>query len=199
MFAFSLAIVLLLITPGPGVLSTAGVGAAFGFKAGLRYVSGLFIGTNLVALAVVSGLATILLANELARLLLLVVSSLYLLYLAVRIAFAGSTIAFIAANRQPGVSAGVLLQILNPKAYAFNAALFSGFNFLVDSLLLETVIKFLIINALWLPIHLLWLLLGSQIHQLNLSPRTQFLINCFMAVAMLIVVALAVFTTLDSH
>jgi threonine/homoserine/homoserine lactone efflux protein len=51
---FCLAVLLLLVTPGPGVLSTAGVGAAFGFNAGLRYVTGLFIGTNLVALIVVA-------------------------------------------------------------------------------------------------------------------------------------------------
>jgi hypothetical protein len=32
------------------VLSTAGVGSAYGFRPGLGYVTGLFIGTNLVAL-----------------------------------------------------------------------------------------------------------------------------------------------------
>jgi threonine/homoserine/homoserine lactone efflux protein len=68
MLAFILAVFLLLITPGPGVLSTAGVGAAFGFKAGLRYVFGLCIGTNLVALIVVSGLAAIILATNWATL-----------------------------------------------------------------------------------------------------------------------------------
>jgi threonine/homoserine/homoserine lactone efflux protein len=52
--SFTLAVFLLIVTPGPGVLSTAGVGAAYGFRFGLRYVSGLFIGTNLVALAVIS-------------------------------------------------------------------------------------------------------------------------------------------------
>ena len=56
MTAFITAIFLTLITPGPGVLSAAGVGAAFGFQPGLRYVTGLFFGTNLVALIVISGL-----------------------------------------------------------------------------------------------------------------------------------------------
>ena len=59
MFAFAAAVFFLLITPGPGVLSTAGVGAGFGFRPGARYVLGLFLGTNLVALAVVSGLAAL--------------------------------------------------------------------------------------------------------------------------------------------
>jgi len=59
MSVFVVAVFFLLITPGPGVLSTAGVGASFGKQAGYRYVLGLFIGTNLVALAVVTGLASI--------------------------------------------------------------------------------------------------------------------------------------------
>ncbi|MDH5353083.1 MAG: LysE family transporter [Gammaproteobacteria bacterium] len=191
MLIFCLAIFLLLITPGPGVLSTAGVGTAYGFRAGLRYVFGLLLGTNLVALAVISGLATIVLANAWARSALLVISSVYLLTIAYRIAFAGSRIAFIAARSQPGIKAGLLLQTINPKAYVFNSTMFSGFAFMPESLITETLVKLLIINLIWIPIHLLWLWAGSSVHQLNLKPRTQFAINCMMALAMLIVVGLA--------
>ena len=35
MLTFAAAVFLLIVTPGPGVLSTAGVGAAYGFRAGL--------------------------------------------------------------------------------------------------------------------------------------------------------------------
>ena len=192
MIAFCLAVLFLLVTPGPGVLSTAGVGAAFGFRAGLRYVGGLFIGTNLVALIVVSGLAAIILANEWARNFLLIMSTIYLFYLAVRIAFAGRKIAFISAAAKPGLRAGVLLQLINPKAYAVNLTWFSGFVLLPESLLLETLLKFLIINLVWIPIHLLWLLAGSSINQLDLSPRSHFIINAAMATTMLAVVALAI-------
>jgi len=196
MLSFILAIVFLLTTPGPGVLSTAGVGAAFGYKPGLRYVFGLFIGTNLVALAVVTGLAAAILATPAIRNILLLVSALYLLYLAFRIAFAGSTIAFIEAREKPGIVAGILLQTINPKAYAVNTTLFTGFAFYSDSLLLETVLKFIIINAIWIPVHLLWLLAGSSIKQLNLRPNTQFAINVLMALAMLSVVFLAAFSVI---
>jgi threonine/homoserine/homoserine lactone efflux protein len=103
MLSFALAVVLLMITPGPGVLSLAGVGAAFGFKSGLRYLTGLFIGTNLVALAVVTGLAALILASPVIRTVLFVASTAYLLYLAWRIASAGSKVGFVAAARQPGI------------------------------------------------------------------------------------------------
>jgi threonine/homoserine/homoserine lactone efflux protein len=196
MIAFCLAVLLLLITPGPGVLSTAGVGAAFGFRAGLRYVTGLWIGTNLVALIVVSGLAAIILANDWARYVLLISSTVYLFYLAIRIACAGRRIAFISASTKPGLRAGLLLQLINPKAYAVNLTWFSGFVLLPQSLWLETLLKFLIINLTWIPIHLLWLMAGNSVNQLDLSPRAHFIINAGMATAMLVVVALALFSLL---
>ena len=59
---FLASVFLLLLTPGPGVLSLAGVGAAFGRNSGLSYMLGLLIGTNLVAIAVVTGLAAIVLS-----------------------------------------------------------------------------------------------------------------------------------------
>jgi threonine/homoserine/homoserine lactone efflux protein len=49
MIAFVRAVFLLIITPGPGVLSTAGVGAAFSWRQGLFYVAGLCVGTNTVS------------------------------------------------------------------------------------------------------------------------------------------------------
>lgn len=192
MTAFALAVFLLLITPGPGVLSTAGVGAAFGFRAGLRYVVGLCIGTNLVALLVVSGLAAIVLAITWARYTLLVMSALYLLYIAARIAFAGKRIAFIHAEDIPGIRDGVILQIINPKAYAVNMTWFSGFALVPESLVAETLLKFFIINLFWIPIHLLWLAAGNAVNQLELSPRIHFSINIAMALALVIVVALAI-------
>lgn len=192
MLSFALAVFLLIVTPGPGVLSLAGVGAGFGARAGLRYLAGLFLGTNLVALAVVSGLAALLLADPRLRLALFAVSFAYLAWLALRIATAGARIAFIEKAAPPGVSGGVLLQVINPKAYAVNTAFFTGFGFLPDSYATEVALKFLVMNAIWLPIHGLWLAAGIGLHRLDLAPRTHRTINIGMAAAMLAVVGLAV-------
>ncbi len=192
MLTFAAAVFFLLITPGPGVLSTAGVGSAFGSGPGSRYVLGLFIGTNMVALAVVSGLAAVILADPRIRTILFLLSATYLLYLALRIALAGSRIAFIEARKSPGVLNGIALQMINPKAYAVNTTFFSGFSFLPLSLLTETVIKFLIMNAIWIPIHFLWLWAGIRLRELNLSAPAHRAINIGMSLSMLAVVALAV-------
>lgn len=199
MWTFAAAVFLLIITPGPGVLSTAGVGAAFGKEAGLRYVIGLFIGTNLVAFAVVTGLAAIVFSVPFVRSVLLVLSVLYLMYLAFRIASAGAKIAFIEAKSKPGILNGIALQAINPKAYAVNTTLFTGFAFMPEAFLSETLIKFAIMALIWIPIHLAWLAAGIFIEQLNLDPKIQFRINLAMASAMMLVVALAVFSLVGNQ
>ena len=191
MLGFAAAVFFLIITPGPGVLSTAGVGAGFGFRPGSQYVGGLFLGTNFVALIVVSGLGALILADPRVRTLLFIVSFGYLSYLALRIAFAGAQLAFIERARPPGVLGGIVLQFFNPKAYAVNTALFTGFPFLPDNYLAEVGLKFLIMNAIWIPIHFVWLWAGVTVHRLDLSPRMQRTINIGMAASMMTVVILA--------
>ena len=193
MDVFILAVFFLLITPGPGVLSTAGVGASFGKHAGYRYVFGLLIGTNLVALAVVTGLAGIVLTAPILRTVLLYASVLYLCYLALRIALAGSNINFIKRQHQPGISDALILQAINPKAYVVNTTLFTGFAFEGMLLWQETLWKFFLINAIWIPIHLLWLAAGIAINKLSLADKTQRMINYLMALSLLIVVFLAAY------
>ena len=196
MTAFTIAAFLLLITPGPGVLSAAGVGAAYGRSAGFHYIFGLFLGNNVVALAVVSGLAAVLFTIPLIRTILLVTSIAYLGFLAFRIAFAGSTIAFITNKKQPGVLTGITLQFINPKAYAVNTTFFGGFSFSGVSLTNEILLKFLILNLIWIPVHFLWVYAGLSLRKLDLSPRVQRSINYSMAASMLIVLALASFSIL---
>jgi threonine/homoserine/homoserine lactone efflux protein len=195
MLTFALAVFLLIITPGPGVLSLAGVGAAFGWRQGMQYLAGLFIGTNIVCLAVISGLAAIVLADPIVRTILLAVSTAYLAYLAFRIAFAGAKIAFISMST-PGLIAGLTLQFINPKAYAVNTTLFSGFAFYPESLFIETGSKLLIVNVIWLLLHCLWLYAGVKINRLELAPRTQRAINFGMAACLLAVVILSVWSLL---
>jgi len=191
MLTFAAAVFFLIVTPGPGVLSTAGVGSGYGFRAGFRYVTGLFIGTNLVALAVITGVAAIVLSVPVVRTVLMAASVAYLCYLAFRIATAGSRIAFIEKATAPGIGAGILLQTINPKAYAVNTTLFAGFPYAPDSYGFEIVTKLIITNAIWIPLHLAWLFAGATLHRLDLSERAQRRINYAMAASMLAVVVLA--------
>lgn len=188
---FTGAFFLLIITPGPGVLSVAGVGSGFGYRTGVRYIAGLWLGTNLVAIAVVSGLAVVLETVPELQLVFLVVSVAFLFYLAARIALAGSTIAFARAVKVPGAVDGIFLQFVNPKAYAVNGTLFVSFPLGFESTTTEIIVKFVLINIIWVPVHFAWLYLGVSLKRMALAPATQRWINILMALAMVIVVVLA--------
>ena len=192
MITFAAAVFFLIVTPGPGVLSLAGVGSAFGARPGLRYLLGLFVGTNLVAAAVITGVATVVLASPVLRTVLFAASTAYLLWLAIRIASAGARIAFTPATAPPGIRGGLALQALNPKAYVVNTMLFAGFSFLPGQPGLEVTLKLLVVNAIWLALHVVWLFAGIGLRRLDLAPGTQRAINVGMALAMLAVVGLAV-------
>ncbi len=192
MLSFVAAVCLLLLTPGPGVLSLAGVGSVYGYRHGARYLVGLFLGTNLVCFLVLSGLAALMLADPRLRVILTFASAAYLVWLAGRIALAGANLAFIEHPAPPGIKGGILLQIINPKAYVVNTTLFSGFAFLAERPVAEMVIKLVLLNVLWVSIHILWLWAGVSIRRLNLPGNLQRAINIAMALAMLAVVALAV-------
>ena len=193
MLTFALAVFLLIVTPGPGVLSLAGVGAAFGWRTGTRYLLGLWLGTNLVSLAVISGVAAVVLADPIIRTLLLIASAAYLGFLALRIALAGAKVAFIHMET-PGFVTGITLQLINPKAYAVNTTLFSSFAFYPESFAIETAIKLVVTNIIWLILHFFWLWMGVRVNRLNLAPATQRRINLVMASCLMGVVALSVWS-----
>jgi threonine/homoserine/homoserine lactone efflux protein len=194
MLAFAAAVFFLIISPGPGVLSTAGVGAAYGYRNGLAYVAGLISGSNLGAMLVISGVAATALALPWLRTTLLIASLGYLLWLAWRIASAGAQIGFIEARTPLGFWNGLALQPINPKAYVVNTTLFTGFSFMPDALWLETAIKLLIMNLIWIPLHLGWLGAGISLRRLDLGPQAQRRVNIAMALSMLVAVGLALWS-----
>ena len=196
MLSFIVVVILMFITPGPGVLSLAGTGAAFGWRQGLRYMAGLWVGHFLVSLAVITGLATIILAEPLIRAILLFICAGYFGYLALRIALAKSKIAFIEMTA-PGFVTGVTLQFINPKVYAVHTTFFSGFALYPDNFLLEVTFKMISMNFIWISIHLIWLYAGVKLNELNLPAKAQNQINIFMAVCLILVVMISVWSVLS--
>lgn len=197
MLTFALAVFFLIITPGPGVLTTAGVGSGFGWRKGLVFLAGLCVGTNLVMLLVATGLTAVVFAVPGLRVVLLLASVGYFLYLASKIAFAGARIGFIEAETAPGFVSGVLLQFINPKAYAVNGLLLNGYAFLSQNLMAEIALKFLIMNIVWVPVHLLWLGAGVAVRRMDLSALVQRRINIAMALSLCTVVLLAAWSELS--
>ena len=191
MIIFSLAVFFLLITPGPGVLSTAGIGSAFGFRSGIRYVFGLFIGTNIVAIIVISGLATVVFSFPIVRTICLFLSSIFFIYLALKIILSDTKLNFLKSQDIPGITHGVMLQLINPKAYVVNLTFYSGFAFYPADFILEILIKIVITNLIWIPIHLIWLYAGVLFYELPLSKTTKNTVKYLMGISLILVVILS--------
>ncbi|KIC47278.1 amino acid transporter LysE [Ruegeria sp. ANG-S4] len=196
MFEYAVAVFFLLITPGPGVLTTAGIGSAFGFRAGLGFVAGLMLGGFINMMLVVSGVAALALAIPVLRTILLFASVAYLMFLAWRIASAGSRVGFSPAASPLGFRNGLTLQFINPKAYVVGTALFSGFAFLPEAPVWEVVLKIIVFNLIWLPVHMIWLSAGAKLGSLNLSERSHRTINAAMAFSLLVVALIALASVL---
>ena len=154
---------------------------------------GIMLGANLVMLAVMSGLAAVLSAPGL-RLVLLAGSTAFLFYLAARIAFAGTKIAFIEASTRPacsrGGAAGAEPQGLCRQHGAVHRLQLRARGAVVR------IGKLVIANLVWSPLPVLWLWAGVRLHALELSERWQRVINLGMAAALVAVAVLSAVTLL---
>jgi len=191
MLTFALAVTLLMLTPGPAVLMIANIGVNFNFRKGMPFVLGVIIGANVVAVSVMLGIATIINTYTLLRLILLTISSIFIFYLAVKILMKNPEEQKTSNFTKINFYDGLILQILNPKNYIVQITLFSGFLIGDDNFILEAVIKLLIANMIWLPMHLVWLILGVRINKMQLSKKILRILNMIMAGLLLSFIAMA--------
>ena len=189
---------LMMVTPGPGVLSLAGVGAGFGWRVGIMYLIGLFLGTNGVALLVVLGFKQFLFEIDGVELTFLVLSLSYLSFLSWRIATSDNKTGFKETSKAPKLYEGIFLQFVNPKAYVVQGHLFVVLSLGISSYNTEILTKFLIVNSIWIPIHILWLWLGISLKKWSLASNKQIWVNRGMGLALFAVVILSAIMELNT-
>ena len=191
MATFAIAIFLMIITPGPAVLSLAGTGAGFGWRPGVFYLLGLFIGTNSVMILVITGLKGVLFKIPFVEPVFLIVSLSYLTWIAWRIAFSDNKTTITSIKKEPTFFEAIFLQLINPKAYLVNGILFAGFPIENLNLNEEIIAKVIIINLVWIPVHFFWLWLGIRLRSWGLESGKQKKVNKFMGFSLFVVVILA--------
>ena len=199
MIAYIIISFLMMVTPGPGVLSLAGVGAGFGWRVGMMYLIGLFFGTNGVALLVVLGFKQFLFEIEGVELTFLFLSLSYLSFLSWRIATSDNKTGFKQSLKAPKLYEGIFLQFVNPKAYVVQGHLFVVLSLGINSYNAEIITKFIIVNSIWIPIHLLWLWLGISLKKWSLASKKQTFVNRAMGLALFAVVILSAIMELNSE
>jgi threonine/homoserine/homoserine lactone efflux protein len=190
LFGFILAGFALTGSPGPATLSLAATGAAFGAREGLGYMVGIVAGVIAVMALVASGLTGLMLALPSARPIMAAIAAAYIVWLAWRIATA-PPLREQARARPPSILAGFVLALLNPKAYAAMAALFSSFVLISGRPELDAALKALLLVAIMIAVDLAWLVAGSALTRCFREPTINRAINVAFAVLLVASVGLA--------
>ena len=191
--SFLLAAVALTGSPGPNTLSLAAVGASFGRKRGLEYMIGLTLGMVAVIAIVGTGLAGVVLAVPGVAPVVTAVAAAYFLYLAYRIATAAPLAKTDGGQpaRAPRWYEGTGLSLVNPKAYAAIAALFSGHVLVESHRLGDGLWKAALLLATICAVNLVWLSLGAGMTRFLQNARTSRIVNLCFAALLLVSVAFA--------
>ena len=178
-------------SPGPNTLSLAAAGAAFGPGRSLKYMIGLNLGMVVVMGVTASGVTGLVLAVPGAAPVLVALAAAYMVYLAYRIATAPPLAENAGDARQPSLAGGVFLSLVNPKAYAAMAALFSGFVLVGERPELDAAFKILVLVAIIALVNVTWLFVGSALTRAFRQPRVNRAINVAFAALLVASVAFA--------
>ena len=169
-------------SPGPATLSTAAVGAAFGFRRGLPYMAGIIAGTAAVLLLIATGVTGALLVFPGLETAIRVLAAAYICYLAWRIATAPPLGQPDPAQTAPGAASGFLLAVANPKAFAAIGAVYAQNTVAPDDLALDTALKIAALTAVIVASNTVWLYSGTALASVLRAPRASRAVNIAFAV-----------------
>ena len=180
--AFILAALALCGSPGPATVSLAATGAAFGSRRGFGYMSGIDAGMAVVMAVTAAGVTGLVLAIPGAKPVVAILAALYFIHLAYRIATAPPLMQGDPQRREPSFAAGVFLSLVNPKAYAAMAALFSGFDLIRGRPELDAALKLSVLAMIVVSVNVAWLFAGAVLTRHFREPRTSRIVNVTFAI-----------------
>ncbi len=175
------------ITPGPNNLMLMASGANFGFRLTIPHMLGVSLGFTLMVLLVGLGLVRLFDAWPLSYTVLKVVSVVYLLFLAWKIARAGppqTSSSDTAARGQPLTFVqAALFQWVNPKAWAMALTALSVYS--PSKSVAAVALVAAVFGLINLPTISVWILLGQQMRKLLTNSRRLAVFNISMAALLL--------------
>jgi threonine/homoserine/homoserine lactone efflux protein len=178
-------------SPGPGTISIAAAGSAYGVRRSLSYLIGIIVGTTIVLAAVATGITAALLAVPAMRAVLIAGSVAYILWLAYHIATAPPLAAQTTPSASPSFVGGALLGIANPKAWVAIAAVFASTRLAGDSAA-DAAAKSALLTGMIVLIMSSWLVAGASLAPLLRDRRRARVINGSLALALVAATAVAV-------
>jgi threonine/homoserine/homoserine lactone efflux protein len=179
-------------SPGPATLSVTAIGAAFGFRRSLAYLTGIILGTSAVLVAVAAGVVAMLMSVPRLAPVLIAVSAAYIAYLAFKIATAPPLAGQDPAASAPSCAGGFLLGVANPKAYLAIGAVFASTNLAVESHVIEAILKVAVLTVMIVVIHLAWLSAGVSLSRLLRHPVGARIVNLLFAAILIATTVMAI-------
>ncbi len=167
------------ITPGPNNLMLMASGANFGFRRTIPHMLGIGLGFTFMVLLVGAGLVQIFDQFPISYTVLKILSVLYLLYLAWKIAHAAPVEGEDVAGTPMTFFQAVAFQWVNPKAWAM--ALTATAAYAPEQTLNAILIIALVFGAINLPSVSTWTVLGQQMARVLTNPRRLLVFNWTMA------------------
>lgn len=172
------------MTPGPNNIMLTASGSAFGFRRTVPHMMGIIFGFPAMVAAIGLGLGEIFIRYHVLHLLLKYGGAAYLLYLAWRIARAGSPDSGDAGGRPLRFFEAVAFQWVNIKAWMMAVTTISAFTTVGGFLYYgELAVIVGVYLAAAVPSSLTWCMAGVGIRRLVSSPGTARVINLVLAAA----------------
>ncbi len=191
LFAFLLAAVALLGSPGPAIAALLAVGRAVGWNGSMQFFWGLQLGLASAAAITAVGLFAALAAFPLALAAMSLIATIYLVYLAFKIATSPIGEPEKLSIQSPKGSAGFIIGITNPKAYLAFASLFAPFRIWEPQVFIDGTAKWLGVVVVMISVDIIWLWIGVTLGRLQVSERSERILNYAMAAAILFAAGLA--------
>lgn len=178
-------------SPGPATLSTAAVGASFGWRRGLPYLAGIVAGTATVLCLIASGVTAVVLTVPALKTAITLLAAAYILYLAWRIATAPPLTAQAATAKAPAFPGGYLLAVANPKAFAAIGAVYAGHSVIAGDLAADAAVKVAALTLVIVAVNALWLVFGTLVARALHDPKKSRIANVTFAILLVASVGLA--------
>lgn len=169
------------LTPGPNVVMVTASAANFGFRRAIPQMLGITFGFGFMVIAAGIGLAGMFHAEPRLHTFLKYVGTIYLLYLAWRIAQAAAARSNATRTKPINFVEAVLFTWVNPKAWVSVVGALAAFTTVGGDVLLETSVIAGMLAAWCLASCVIWAGFGTAIGRLLGNPRVRMAFNWSMA------------------
>ena len=168
-------------TPGPNNLMLMTSGVKFGFARTLPHLAGVVLGFSLMAALLGIGLDAVFQRVPQLMTVMRVLGSLYMLWLAMKIAFAGPIGDVEGGGNPLGFVSAAALQWVNPKAWVAILGALAAYAPMTDSYAQSVALMVVLFTAITLPSAGAWALFGAALKRLLGNPRAVRPFNLAMA------------------